>query len=273
MCSYNRRPTTLKGLERLHHATLPPGWSLRVHLVDDGSTDGTADAVSAAYPETLVSLGSGEMYWGGAMRLAHDGARAYDGLLWLNDDTEVDSECLLQIARELSFRNDTEPLALVGSTANKRGEVSYGGYTRTGTLVPRLTRLAPSGHLQPCDTFNGNFVFFTRRAVELLGPIDAAFPHAMGDLDYGFRARQLGIPVLLLPHLIGKCERNAARRYPASLLQTWKRISSPKELPIAAWWTYNRRYGGPIWPVTFAWPYVKVLLGTLFRTQERPHEG
>ncbi len=57
------------------------------YLLDDGSTDGTVEAVSQ-FPGLHLLHGDGTLFWNKAMHLAFAAAMAdgYDGYLWLNDD-------------------------------------------------------------------------------------------------------------------------------------------------------------------------------------------
>lgn len=89
MTCYNRRQKTLDCLEALRKQELLPNLVVQVYLVDDGSTDGTGEAVKAAYPGIKVLQGNGNLFWNGGMRLAFSEAMKsdYDYYLWLNDDT------------------------------------------------------------------------------------------------------------------------------------------------------------------------------------------
>ena len=65
---FNRRETTLRCLRALYEQELPAGAMLRVVLTDDGSSDGTGDAVRTEFPGVVVLQGDGNQYWvGGTM--------------------------------------------------------------------------------------------------------------------------------------------------------------------------------------------------------------
>src|SRR5262245_41763769 len=86
---HNRKPKTLGSLAALYGQQLEEGVQLDVFLVDDGSSDGTSEAVAVRFPAVHITRGSGDLYWVGGMRAAYEAAsRAdYDYHLWLNDDT------------------------------------------------------------------------------------------------------------------------------------------------------------------------------------------
>src|SRR5918998_6020285 len=96
---HNRRRKTLSALEALFNQKLPPGVSLRVYLLDAGSTDGTPHAVQNAFPEVELLRGDGSLFWNGGMRLAFSQALTvgYDYYLWLNDDTILEGEALANL--------------------------------------------------------------------------------------------------------------------------------------------------------------------------------
>lgn len=60
-------------------------------LVDDGSTDGTADAVLKLMPNTVVLQGDGNLWWGGALHKAYQWIRKNGNqneyVMFANDDT------------------------------------------------------------------------------------------------------------------------------------------------------------------------------------------
>lgn len=88
---HNRREITLRFVASLARQTKV---SYRLILVDDGSTDGTADAVTALLPETVVIRGTGKWWWAGAIQQALDWLARSDPagdpvVLIINDDTEI----------------------------------------------------------------------------------------------------------------------------------------------------------------------------------------
>ncbi len=95
--SHNRREMTLACLDALVANRLPSAVTLAVILVDDGSMDGTPEAVRQRFPDVEVLPGTGRLYWNGGMRRAfgHALAAGFDAYLWLNDDTFLDEalEC------------------------------------------------------------------------------------------------------------------------------------------------------------------------------------
>ena len=262
-------------------AANPDRFDVQVFLVDDGSTDGTGDAVRARFPEVKLIQGDGNLYWNGGMRRAHAAAmvQPFDFMLWLNDDTYLFPETLATLMatyRAVVADTGTESIVL-GTTCDLSHEKpTYGGLKRC-TFFQRLTYayvlVAPQTTPVEVETMNGNCALIPATIARALGNLDSAFTHALGDWDYGFRARAAGYRIWLMPGYAGVCTKDPAGvptaqigRVRMSVAQRLRRLQSPKELPIKAWATYTRRYSGPLWLLHWLKPYVSaVLAGVLLR--------
>jgi GT2 family glycosyltransferase/glycosyltransferase involved in cell wall biosynthesis len=267
---HNRREHTLACLGSLR-ANANPGITVDVHLVDDASNDGTAEAVAAAYPDVEISRGTGDLFWGGGMRLAFTRAvpARPDYLLWLNDDVVLDHDALERLlVTYATLCAGRQPLSVVvGSTRDPQtGATTYGGVRRTSRLRRMAFALvAPTDTPQSCDTMNGNVVLIPRSVYSVMGNIDERFTHAMGDLDYGLRARSSGCQVFLAPGYVGTCSANPRagtfRDETLGRRERLRLVTSPKGLPVAEWATLCRRHGGPLWPALALSPYVRIMAG------------
>ena len=272
VASHDRRESTLQALARLERAVQHAGIDATVYLVDDGSTDGTADAVQARFPSVQLTRHPGGLYWCRAMHLAWTRARPqrHAWTLWLNDDTLLDPEALvapLALARQAVQAG--RPSIVVGATRDAAtGALTYGGLALLRPWHPtRTRRVPPTAEPQACDTMNGNFVLVPEAVADRLGLIDPRFEHAMGDLDYGLRARRAGIPVLLCPGFVGSCSRNPRRGSfedrTLGLARRWRLMMAPKGLPWRSWLLLTRRHAGAWWPLLFAWPYLRLVASGL----------
>lgn len=117
---FNRREITLRALDSLYNQLLPTGYSLEICLVDDGSTDGTSDAVRSSFPHVTVLNGSGNLYWAGGMRFGWDEYvknKDIDYLLVFNDDVDLYANALntlITAAKEVNKLGDT-PYVITGA--------------------------------------------------------------------------------------------------------------------------------------------------------------
>lgn len=280
---HNRRETTVRCLRSLIGQD-GPEVSVRVVLTDDGSTDGTAQAAREVWPGIEVLEGSGTLFWAKAMALAASAAGEYDFLLWLNDDVVLDPGALsrlLRTHRSLSGSGNGEPI-VVGSLRDPRtGAVTYSGVRRRNRLRPMsFSTIVPTGLPVQAETMNGNLVLIPRRVVRTVGQIDARFSHGLADFDYGLRARSLGCSIWVAAGTLGTCARNSPqgvwtdRALPVR--ERLRLMCAPKGLPPASWWRFTRRHAGPLWPMYWLSPYVRLLAGavlTRFRHGARSLAG
>jgi GT2 family glycosyltransferase len=264
MTCHNRARRTLACLETLFGQTVGEQASLEVVLVDAGSDDGTAARVAKRFPTVRVLRRGPELFWNGGMRVAFADAyqRDPDHYLWLNDDVELDEDALavlLAAHRDVSERRGV-PCLVVGSTRDPdTGAFTYGGVVRRDRWRPlHYDWVEPSEHPQPAEAMNGNCVLVPRDAAALVGNLASAYTHGMGDFDYGHRLVRAGGEVWVAPGTVGTCARNPTPRRAESLDQHRQQATSPTAgLPPAEWFTFARRWAGPLWPVYGASPYVR----------------
>jgi GT2 family glycosyltransferase len=267
MTCFNRRDSSLKALERLFAQKREHYSHLSIFLVDDGSTDGTADAIRSAFPNVRVLAGDGSLFWNGGMRKAFAAAmhEGFDYYLWLNDDSHLYPDA---IERILSTARDYQALELPAiftgtMVSSMTGERTYGGQTmRTQGLRVTFDEVQPDSQVPlECSTMNGNFVLVPDIVARLLDNLEPTFRHQIGDLDYGLRAREAGIRVVIAPGFHGVCDDNSRkstwRDSTAPLRQRWRHLMSPKGAPPREWLLYVRRHFGWRWPLYFASPYIK----------------
>lgn len=268
---HNRRATTLACLDALW-AQAQPGLQMRLYLFDDGSTDGTAEAVRARHPGATVLHGDGQQFWNRSMHQAFAQALrdGHDAYLWLNDDTALFPQALalLQSAAGQARETYGQDAIVVGATCEPQGgALSYGAGRRSSPRWRpfRHEMVPPNGEIQPVHLMNGNCVWIPAAAAARVGNLDPVYEHAMGDTDYALRALQAGVPLVLAADYIGCCARNPVQgsiRDPSlSLRQRWRVAVSRKGLPPRSWWHFCRRHGGPLWPLHFAWGYLHILIG------------
>ena len=270
LACHNRRETTLRCLASLF-AQQTSDLRLSVHLLDDASTDGTADAVRERFPDVEIIEGNGQLYWGGGMHAAMQAAvrHPFDALLLLNDDVALapDSLTTLLDAWTVADAGSRVPNIIVGATTDPATDaISYSGFLRTSSLNPfKLRRVAPSpGRLVPCDTMNGNCVLLPAEIVRRIGIIDPVFVHQLGDLDYGYRAVRAGARLWIAPTPIGACAANdRPRRWGKpglGFVERWRLLDSPLGLPLRPWLAFGWRHAGPLGLAIVAATYGKVLL-------------
>lgn len=203
---FNRKEKTMQCLQRLMEQLPLYGCCTDIYMTDDGCTDGTPEAVRDKFPKVNIICGDGNLYWNRGMHkawLAASTANDYDFYLWLNDDTILGPNALATLLE--NSRKHGDSAIICGATCSeKTGAITYGGRNAKGGLIP------PSGKSVSCDFFNGNIVLIPRSVFHLVGNLDPAYTHALGDFDYGMRARKAGIGIYQAPCFIGICEQHDA---------------------------------------------------------------
>jgi GT2 family glycosyltransferase/glycosyltransferase involved in cell wall biosynthesis len=264
MTCFNRREQTLLCLGALRAQDLSDT-ELRVYLTDDGSTDGTASAVSAIDMPVRVIAGSGDLYWAAGMALAEREALRDDPdlLLWVNDDVTLDPDGL---ARLLTIHDKAPDSIVVGNLRDPvTGEKTYGGRNRLGRHPQRFLAAPPAGHLQQVSGFNGNVVLVPRGVRYSVGPIDGSFAHAYADDDYGLRASRSGVPILCAADTVGTCSAHKTDPTPTGVRAAWRQLQDPTGLPWRSQVRYLRRHGRRLWPAYLVWGYGKAIIRASMR--------
>jgi len=268
MTVHNRKAKTLACLSSLAQTWEPwrDFYQLSVFLTDDGSTDGTADAVrEEAWPFPVRILpGDGTLFWNGGMIRSWKAALeegGFDGYLWLNDDVTVlpsfweDLKEVFLYARGHCAREGI----YVGSTCDAdTGAFTYGGfvYTNKWTLKDRM--LPPNGEIQPCEAGHGNITYVSAPVVEQMGIFCEKYIHGGTDHDYTYLAHKAGFPVLVLPHYSAACKNDHPRDggrsgfFDLPLKERLKALDSPRGLNLHNALLFSRR--------CFPWRYPLILM-------------
>lgn len=203
--SWNGRERTLACLRSLQRVTYRP---FSVVVVDNGSHDGSADAVAAAYPGVrLVRLRENTGFAGGmntgARTAFSEGAGA---VVLLNNDMEVEPGFVGPLVAALQ----ADPLAAAACAqilfAGEPARVWYAGAPfharrghhgrNTGYGGPPLPKSAPP---YATDRACGGAMLFSSATYERLGLFDEGLFAYAEDTDWSLRARRAGLHPLVVP--------------------------------------------------------------------------
>jgi len=227
--AFNRKEKTIQAIDSFMKSIhLIVDYSFDFYLVDDNSTDGTAESVINKFPFVNILHGNGNLYWCRGMNFAWDFAskqKEYDFYIWLNDDVILFENSVPMIFSSSSSINHTSIIS--GAFRSEFSDVvTYGGLVGDNFKVP-------NGILQEIDLLNGNFVLIPKIVFIKIGQFDSFFHHGMGDFDYGLRAKKKGIKSFITPNYIGYCERHDDEKLKCfdtkiSLIKRLKFLYSPK---------------------------------------------
>lgn len=237
MTSYNRKAFTLKSLDKI----LSISADCEIFLVDDGSKDGTFDAIKQNFPQVSLIYGSGDLYWNRGMHLAWLEASKfdYDFYLWLNDDVFLYEDAINEL---LFCSSQWDNKAIVSGLVESKdcNQILYGGSDRNGLIKP-------NGKMNPIQNLNGNVVLVPKNVFKLLGNLDPYYHHDLGDVDYGLRAKKVGIEVLTTTKPIASGTKNPivrVRKSGVSLKKRFQILRSPLGAPPKFNFYFRRRHYG-----------------------------
>ena len=244
--SWNSRDDLVACLDSLAAVSLP----LEVVVVDNASSDGSADAARAKAPQAMV-IDAGENL--GFARASNRGWRASRAasVLFLNPDALLTPGAVEALQGILEKRPDVGIVGPLTQNADGTPQVSFGPDLtplrewRQRRLVRRVRARDPralarldettSRELEPAWV-SGSCLLARRTLLETLGGFDEAFFLYEEDVDLCLRARQAGSRVLFTPaarvlHRLGRSMEQAAARarieYDRSHLHFYSKHNGP----------------------------------------------
>lgn len=187
---HNRKNITRSFVEKLKKQTTEK--NIHFVMVDDGSTDGTADMVKKEYPNSTVIYGDGNLYWGGALHKAYQyllkktiGDK--DIVLLVNDDSKLEPEYMDKLSNILEKHpNDLVTGCAYGSATGyyMDGPVEFDLYTSE-------VKLLPAGCSGNCASTRA-LGMYGKVFKELGGFHPILLPHYASDYEYTIRAHKKG---------------------------------------------------------------------------------
>lgn len=209
--THDTRALTLRCVDTLEAEGTP---GLQIVVVDDGSSDGTADALAAAHPAVEVLRLSPAAGFTRAANLGLAQTRG-DILLLLNSDTEVAPGTFAPLFE--AFADDPR-LGVAGAVLHyPDGSPQWSGgrapsllwlFGLASGLPPLLARLPGWRRAKPVGAVPGQVDWVTgaalavrRRVLDEIGPLHEGFRFYAQDLDFCLRAKAAGWEVRLLPEV------------------------------------------------------------------------
>jgi GT2 family glycosyltransferase len=264
---HNRKAVTLRCLRHLHTTGLPADTGIIV--VDDGSKDGTAEAVTAGFPDIKLIFGNGELYWTGGVRAGMQCALEINAhyLFWLNDDCLPDPECFF-VMQDFLQKN---PRSISGAICFREGESEpiRTGFRDRFTVRPSLSTVTDVHGL------SGYCVGMPAQLCREIGLPDARhLPHYGADSIYTLLGHRRGFRVVILPnaraYLIDNHEqpdlKKRAMEFKDDRFQfirtTFFRRKSKYYL-TGQYWYHLYKYSFPVGPFLFLCKLIQWLLLTM----------
>jgi len=203
--SWNGRENTLACLRSLRAVTYE---ALRVVVVDNGSIDGTAEAVRAEFPEAELVLYEQNLgFAGGANAGMRRGLElGAEHVLLLNNDTEIEPGFLEPLVDEAARRPDAAALCSKILFLDPPDRIWWAG----ADYDPRRGhQRRPRGHgerdgppyseLEETDRACGAAMLVPRPVLERVGGFDEDLFAYYEDAEWSVRARGSGLRIFVVP--------------------------------------------------------------------------
>ena len=250
--SYNVRQYVLETL-RAYYSTCGP--SAAAIVVDNASTDGSADAIEGAYPQTRVIRLAQNLGFGRANNAGLETASS-DFVLLLNPDVILGEGCVARLAEFLGAHPDAGAASPRLARPDGRLDLAarrafpsplasffrFSGLSRLFPNSPRFNRYnlgnVPAGTVHEIDSGTAACLLVRRSALDKVGFFDPDFFMYGEDLDLCYRLKQAGWKIYYVPtatavHVKGTSTRQAA----GTMLYEFHR---------AMWTFHTKHYAGSL---------------------------
>jgi GT2 family glycosyltransferase len=266
-CSYNRKDKTTAFFKSMIAQSLPGNYLLDMYLLDDRSSDGTAEYIKEHFPNVKIIEGTGSLYWAGGMRKVWNYALKaddYDLFLLLNDDVTLSATAIAELLRTYESLEDRANI-LLGTVMDMKGErISYGGYKRTNKINNDVVQVAPDEHiLKKCEIGNANIMLVDKNTVNKIGILSSRYTHSLADFDYTLTAVKKGVGVWVAPGFYGFCDNDHGNPWLPGSVPLKKRLQylySPTGLAYREYLAYTWKH----FPLAYPSKFLKLWLKTLF---------
>ena len=168
--------------------------NLEVYLIDDGSTDGTANFISEKYPQVKMFKGDGNLWWTASLNLGLKSilkkANVNDYIWIVNNDCYFSEDILENLYNFSSKHSKSIIGSLILDSETKRVwdsgvKIDWKNFKFTSGGTDALST---KGTLYPVQVFKE------------IGLFDAKhFPHYFSDYEFSIRAKRNGYKLLICP--------------------------------------------------------------------------
>lgn len=231
---HNRKEITLNFLRSFVNQTYI---DYQMVIVDDGSTDGSSDAILAEFSKTTILKGDGNLWWTGSMNMGLEYilsiAQDDDFVLAINDDVVVKNDYIEKIINLSRLESN----AIVGSLHidDENMKIVYDSGVRIDWKRYRYYQVPfnkDKKFTEDVDTLSTRGVLIPINVIKKIGFFEKRLRHYGADYEYFFRAKKNGYKIILSYEAVvygsekDKTAKNLSRIQPVS--EIWKRNFSIK---------------------------------------------
>ena len=196
---HNRREVTRRFIRCLKEQTYS---NYNLVLIDDGSTDGTADLVREQIPSLTVITGNGNWWWAGSLQAGYKWLRARnppltDLVLIINDDTEFEKDFF---EKAVAFLNEHQKVFLLAHCFSRQDNTLIDAGVHIDWSSFKFEQPAAAKEVN-CLSTRG--LFFRVEDFYAVGGFHPfLLPHYLSDYEFTIRAQRKGISLATDPALM-----------------------------------------------------------------------
>jgi GT2 family glycosyltransferase len=222
--------------------------ALQMWVVDDGSTDGTSEWLSAQ-EDIVVLKGDGSLFWGGAIDLAlrelQIKAVQDDWVLLINNDTTVAEDFIQRLLDAAILHAPAAMGSVIRDEVKHTRLLSVGARIDawrflTSDLLDEPVLQAISNSVLEVDALSGRGVLFPLAGLTIAGGMRPnVLPHYLADYELSMRVRKSGWRLLVLPEAsVYSSDEYGSTRRELTFRNGLFSIRSPSYLPafVVFWW-------------------------------------
>jgi len=199
--TYNRKDILQKALDAYKDQSLPPD-QFEIIVIDDGSTDGTKEAVEKVR-NTQLNIRYFHQPHGGPAKARNLGIKQAEGsIIFFTGDDCISDKHLLQ--EHLRFHKKGEAIAVLGHI-DWHPDLEITPFMRYITIDTQFSypKIKETSYNVPFKYFYTSNISVPKKYLELAGIFDADFTEAVWeDVELGYRIWRSGVRIVYNPRAI-----------------------------------------------------------------------